>query len=790
MNLQAPLTADPNRAATLVLPGIAAGLALLCCACGENSEKSASLTEPNPATENQAASRPQTAEAAQREPAWTAEGESTAAQPASDPAQTEAAEPGTAGSSSSSLRPLTGFAAKVAPGAEAYLGLYKLGEIWQGMTRSAFWSEVTQLFETFPQALAATAMEAKTTSLIQSLLSREVGVILGEGSSESLRRLVEIGYLNDVAGIKTLGREFHSGSSLRKLDTTAEAPPILGEMDRLLPLLNGFRLPPITFLFRVEDAPHLLATHQPAHPPKEMDMTVSSFPGPGGFPFTRIETTLGRQAERIGTEALEQALGEETTRQFLEIAARITGTLCYGALDSSTVAIHLGPDAAGLEKLLQAAESSLANSDRLAFIDPLLDSEILSLNWTSGTLLDATRGHHPASALLQASLDSLEEHKSLEKVADKLRPDLEGLMARGEASHQHPATDQVGIGWRTGTAFRYEGKGGLPRPGMLLEGTSRFLLPEKEASVFSATWVANLEERRAAWKYFRDLTFTLASGTRILLEEVGTQVITESSQGPLGILLGMSTLLGPTISEIHHGLHSLYNEALGDESLLTIDLGGTLDLSRDNHGQLTLQRPIPRITLAHSLRDRNQVDQAWKQIAPALNNLLLLIPVPGTPLRLPKPLKQVNDAITTWSYPLPAVAGNTLPTAVLGEDLLVLTTCDRNDAGGNHPLGDFFNPENSDTDAMEAGAGFRLSLNLPPLSRAAATWLRLARDKQARLGTRATIPIDPETLDTALQIAGLSEAIGRIRLRIHREAPGAEPQTSLLWNYQDILKTN
>ena len=38
MNLQLPFQADPNRARSVVLAGVAAGLALFCAACGENKE--------------------------------------------------------------------------------------------------------------------------------------------------------------------------------------------------------------------------------------------------------------------------------------------------------------------------------------------------------------------------------------------------------------------------------------------------------------------------------------------------------------------------------------------------------------------------------------------------------------------------------------------------------------------------------------------------------------------------------------------------------------------------------
>jgi hypothetical protein len=670
---------------------------------------------------------------------------------------------------------------------EAYLAFFNLGDVWRQLTRSAFWSEARQ----FIDHASFDSQAGINPEMLSGLLSREIAIILGEGSADSLRRLVEIGHLNDIANIRSLGLEMPTTTPMQEPSNSAERPPILDAMADILPLLDGWRIPSITLLFRVEDAPAFVRDHRLPELPEDTAMALSSFTGPGGHPFTHLKTTLGRQLDRLDTSLLEQLLGKETTRRLREITLPITGSLAYGALDHSTVAVHLGPDCAALECLPAEPSDSLANSGSLSFINSQPEHELFLLNWTSDKLLDATRGYHPAHPLLQAVSDFLEQNPAVASITDRIVPQLHALMKRAETRHCNPASDHIGIGWRSPVGgIRYEATGGFDYPGMCLHSASRFELPETDSSALSMTWVADLQSRRSTWNFHGDLISVIADTARLLLEQAATGTATHGDEEPLNLVLGMATLLGPTLEALHQALFTLYNEAIGEETFFLIDTDDTLK-TVPNKGRASRESvPLPRTVLVHSLEDREALRQAWQQMRPALNNLLGSIPVPGATLRIPEATKTLRERELTWSYSLPTAFGDNLPGVVVNDDFLVLTTATTATELWKSVLIPAPSATRQGHEKPGVETGFRLALNLQSLSGTVVKWLDWARAKQARAANAAAIPIDLERFENALMVARLAAAIGEVRLRIFRDAPGAETRTSLHWSYRDILHTN
>lgn len=677
---------------------------------------------------------------------------------------------------SKSLRPLTGFAARAPRSAEAYFGFFNLGTLREAVAKSAFWSSLSQFLATATLPPFARRFSAETMPTLRSLVSDEIGIIIGSGAEASLRRLVEIGYLNDIANIKALIREPEQDSTLNDF-------PILGESAALLPLLDGLRIPSITLLFRVTDAPGLLASLPPLAISSEgRGITHTIFKGANALPFKSYKTTLEKLIRPPLRQSLEQTLGEDAA-PFLSHLSQITLDLSFGALDLSTIAIHLGPDKAGIEQVLEAPlEASLANSERLASIEPFLNPQITTLVWAQGSLLDASQGHHPVSAFLEAVMAVFKASENLEEVNSRLCTELEELVARGDTAHRHPkTTDHVGIGW-TDEAFHYEGIGGFLHSEHDGKNSAPFTLPEGEDTILSLAWTGNPEDRAFDWRYFEDLTSTLATGVRAFLTEGATRA--ESEQGPLGMILGMSALLEPVITDLYGGLHALYHEALGSETLLTIDLAGEEPAAtRGTETKAPATLPFPRITVAHSIKKRARVGEAWGQIEAPLKNLLRSVPTPGAPLSLPQPEKGQAGGVTTYAFTLPAFAGANRPAAALTDATLALTS-------SAAPPASLFDARSHTPDTSAAGIRSNGYLHLLPISRAAISWIRRAGQRQMERGSAAAAPIDPETLDAALQLARLTAGIGEIRWQIYHPESETQPRFSLRWDYQDILHTN
>lgn|GEM_PF-6865059 len=674
-------------------------------------------------------------------------------------------------------RPELGFANRVPTSAEGYVGFYQLDSIRAQIAKTAFWSSLNQLLEQADTAVDMTEFRR----VADALLSQEFGVVLGEGSGEALRRIAEFGRINDRASMKALGGQGFS-DVFSGAGATKSLGAMIGELESVLPLIEGLEAPAISLLFHVEDAPELVASLDAPVFPEDAEAELGSVDGPGGHPFTTLTVRGKDLLDAEDREALmDQDIDEALADRLVQAIEGLEWSLSYGALDDTTVALQLGsgPGAEALSELVAEADKSIASLPALGFAkDQAGEHSPVSLTWARKKLFDSIPSVHPMSALLEAVDSSLTEIDGMEELSAELAPKIASLVTEGDAQYQIEVQPHVGVGWLE-DGYRYESRGGVRGAGLELGKATRFELPKGDSTFLSMTVASNSEHVAKGWTYFENLVSVVMDGVR------GFESATTAAggqAGPMSMAVGMEGMLSPSFLNLYQGTKSAFLDGLGDEMMFSIDLDGRLPALPNMSERMIADGPIPQITFARSVSDREALGGAWGQIVPALNGLLGLVPSPtGGQMKVPEFVGENIDGAAAYRLPLPIDSDSVLPSLLVFDEVCFFGT---SYARTQELVGGFGD--------QVAESGGRLYLNFGPLVRTGIAWAELARDGEIP-GTEQDLGAEPDDRDEAamamaMQGIELIGALGEINHRFYDEE--GQFRTSLRWLFRDIISTN
>lgn len=566
-----------------------------------------------------------------------------------------------------------GLAARVPGDVEFCLSTVNGRQHADALQASQWWRELKAYIEDKTPAGGADAVAVS-----------DVFLAFGKDSTRSLAVLRQ---LNDLYN-ETAYRGLMSGGALAGLGTRFDIGRLVDValtdaqvMEALILLLERFEMPPV-----------MLGVASPE--PEQVLQKISAFlrlsDWLGETPQSRIVTT---QAEQITVNEIAMAdlLTVERRREWLESLARtmpqvtpdmrdrIARGLDVLAGKSWVLALGLSKDKGrayvGVAQRKEqvrlangAADSMLARKE-LRFADALAKQEGLGLIacW-EGAFLDVLQSDEPFHPLMRGLLAGLASEQAFAGAARRLQPLVDELGAAERSFFRNEHTTGAAVAWWEG-GLRLAWEGGVNASSVApLARASRFTpLLDEDTVVFGITGQGASQGLGRA--YF-EAWMKLAHGAAAELISAGVG----GKQAADGLAMAEAMVL-PSVLEVYAGTKTLWQKGLGPDGAFILDIGGEMPpLPGLPPGGEAV--PLPRLLLAHEVKDRAVIASAWERTETALGQLLKAVPAPQ-PIELPQVVTTRKGALTTHAYPLPFESADLTPCVSLTEDVFMLGTSRR-----------------------------------------------------------------------------------------------------------------
>jgi hypothetical protein len=166
------------------------------------------------------------------------------------------------------------------------------------------------------------------------------------------------------------------------------------------------------------------------------------------------------------------------------------------------------------------------------------------------------------------------------------------------------------------------------------------------------------------------------------------------------------------------GLRGAEN-GFGLESVLEVDLQGSLPTVPKVPDAIIEKGVAPRISVVRPVTDREKLQQSWKEIEGAAANLLKTASQEfGEKIPMQKPMSSQSDGLKTWFYPIPMQTDDFVPSVTLNDKFAVFST------SKNHAI----EMAEAASKAPEAATGLKVDVTFAPLQQFLQGWLQLANE--------------------------------------------------------------
>lgn len=565
-----------------------------------------------------------------------------------------------------------GLTARVPGDVEFCLGTVNYRQHADALQSSQWWKDVkTYLEEKTPPGSGAD----------DDVPVSDVFLAFGKDSTKSLAVLRQ---LNDLYN-ETAYRGLMSGGALAGLGTSFDIGKMVDValtdaqvMEALILLLERFEMPPVMLG---------VASPEPEKVLGKISKLLRLSDWLGDAPQSRIVTTQAEQVT-VNEIAMADILTVDRRKEWLETLARTMPQVTPDMRDriSRGLDVLAGKNwvlALGLSKdkgrayvgiaqrkeqvrlATNAGDSVLARKE-LRFADALAQRKGLGLIacWDGG-FLDVLQSNEPFHPLVRGLLAGLRSEPMFADAARRLQPLVDELGAAERSFYRNEHTTGAAVAWWEG-GLRLAWEGGVNASSVPpLAAASRFTPLLDEDSVVIG--VTGQGAGQGLGRAYFEAWMKLAHGTAE--ELIGAGVGGQQAAQTLKLV---NDAILPGVLEVYGGTRTIWQKGLGGDGAFILDVGGKMPpLPGLPPGGEAV--PLPRLLLAHELKDRALIASAWDGTEAALQRLLKVVPAPQ-PLELPAVVTRHSGALTTHAYPLPFESPDLTPCASLTNDLFMLGT--------------------------------------------------------------------------------------------------------------------
>lgn len=643
-----------------------------------------------------------------------------------------------------------GLAARVPGDVEFCVSTVNLRQHSEALRASRWWKEMVAYVE---ESLPTPAGTAGATPM------DEVFLAFGKDSTKSL---VVLRQLNDLYN-ETAYRGMMSGGTLAGLGTSFDIGKMMDAaladaqlMEDLILLLERFEMPPVMLG---------IATPDPEKVLQKISATLRLSEWMGDAPQSRIVTTQKEQVT-VNEIAMAEILTVERRREWMETLARtmpqiapdmrdrlargldvLAGKSWVLALGLSKekgrayVAVAQRPDQV---RLASAAGDSMLARKELRFADALARQKGLGLiTCWDGAFLNVLQSNEPFHPIVRGLLAGLRSEETFAEAARRLTPLVEELGAAERSFYHNDHTSGAAVAWWEG-GLRLAWEGGVNASSVppLAQGSRFTPLLDDETVVFG---ISGEDAGTGLGRAYFEAWARLAHGTAVELVGAGVG----GGQAAHTLKLAETVFL-PTVLEVYGETRTIWQKGLGKDGALIVDVGGKMPpLPGLPPGGEAV--PLPRVLLAHELKDRALTAASWENIEAGLQELLK-----GVPMELPPVTTSRSGGLTTHAYPLPFESPDLTPCVSLTDGLFMLGTSRRQQQDVAEALGR--NPP--------LAAGLRVKLSITQLREFLKAFAKARGDDAA--GLRQTLRwLQPLEVLEAWVWADQGVARGRLTWSMH-----------------------
>ncbi|MCB1226840.1 MAG: hypothetical protein KDK99_13575 [Verrucomicrobiales bacterium] len=396
-------------------------------------------------------------------------------------------------------------------------------------------------------------------------------------------------------------------------------------------------------------------------------------------PRSQMETPLGGKMEVfeldfskiITQEMVEKAKKNATSPQHeqrltqaSEILRKKKGKFAMGVLDGHLV-VALGANLDHVAALVtDPAQSMLAKTDWDSMAGEAGSKNVLAVISAEATLLESMTSPTPFVPIVKGLMAGLEQSEIFAPVAEKLEPMVADLEAKEKVVFMHDWQDMALLAWwEDGLHLRAQG-GAVPQ-GVDWEKPTA-LAPLLADPDLLLGMVGRDSSSGAGRAYFEQWMVVIYE---VVGELAGMGVMGE--QGPMMLAMAQQAIV-PGLVSVYEGSREIYQNGLGSDSALVIDVGGKMP-TLPGVPPMPDEAKMLRISTVRTVKDRAAVAAGWQKMESELANLLKALPAPQ-PLSLPSTMSSEKAGLTTYFYPIPFMSDDLLPCSSISDQYFFVGT--------------------------------------------------------------------------------------------------------------------
>ena len=539
-----------------------------------------------------------------------------------------------------------------------YIGTVNLKSHLDAAAKSTWWKDLEALMnDKTPKPSGPDA--AKGADKAKALFQQDVFLAMPKGgaaSFEGLRQLSEAYNEITYRALMTGGMLGGMGGPGAAPNPDALMQSIMDDpalLERIAALLPRVEVPPLIAGFKADKPEELVKELFDEKAVAEMSKkgTASELTTALGGKFRCFEfkmkdlLTEKEKADMLGK--VKSLPGRPDPKPMIEkIITEVQKKVlhfAFGAVDGHVI-FAAGKDLSHLVFTDKPDASLLAKPD-FDFALPYMEKNLLALVSVDAGAMQAMSTDQPFQPILRGLLSGFKSGEMFQGIAAQLEPKIAELAALEKSVFTHKYTNAVAVAWWD-KGIHFEGQGGAEMTALDLKKPLRFasLLNDPGVvigAVYSEAQTGSLDGRNYFEKWMELIHFT------------ATQLVKAGLGGPQGaMMLGMADLqIIPHLTEFYKGSREIYENALGSEGAIIVDLGGKMPVLPGVPAD-GKERKMLRMAGVNEVANRALIGESWKKMDTSLKALIKAIPAPQ-PIPVPDPMTTEKNGITTYFLPLP-----------------------------------------------------------------------------------------------------------------------------------------
>ena len=561
-----------------------------------------------------------------------------------------------------------GFVAMLPKDVDGFATYYHLHDVWAALANSKWAAELMamQPIKENPQVQQAlqqwkSPQGEKAREMLESIFGSEFSIVLPTSFGEKMKPLMDV--------YTKLMETYFQRAIMASISGKPMTPEQTQQMFRdaapeMLPMLAKCDIPPMLIVAKavkskadIDEAFKTLTAMVGVQLPPAFE--VGSFKVADKYEFQSLHVSAKKLVPPQVEPQLKEMLGDEAkAKEAMGLISSKNAELAWGWVGDNFV-LSLGADHSQVRFAASAAESALSIPAIAQHAAQYAEKNPAAIGYMSKATLKRFGTEISFVPQFNAISEELGSILKPDQITG-MRNDVQKLEGKAKEIFTPQHDDMVGVNYFEnglhsetfgGTRFTAMLDASKPLTFTSLAGPAALFLMDGRSSASSVKITDFIEDAAVtAWSWY---------------EKYGRTMVPEGErQG--ATMVEMMAL--PMVKQLWNSSRTL-GKALGSESALVLDLGGTMPKLPDMPPFLA-EGKIPRIAWVSEMRDRAGVSEAWKGFSSLIKQLTALAPQGA----VPEPQMKKDGDTELHFIPLPIPTDDLLPHIAITKDRWIIST--------------------------------------------------------------------------------------------------------------------